>query len=260
MAGAALTSQISCLILPFLPLRRAAAQHGGAVLSVSLGAAATQQPRGTAAAAARSLPQPQLLAVPRRRAAARRMVCQAAKQNAASQRNKGKEAAASAASLATAAGASFAAGAPAPAPPPGPSPPAVGSAVGGPGPAPLVSFEREYTLQRSYSTECYVRSRVFSCGDWLRVEITTTLPSPMLLHWGVVPRGGQPTDWLPPADELRPAGTVSHKDHAVQTEMLPFQSDRERVPGVAICMHRSATPAAIRFVLKVAGRLQPRLK
>lgn len=77
-----------------------------------------------------------------------------------------------------------------------------------------------------------------------RLMLTTDIPGPLILHWGVTP--GSRREWNPPSADLLPPGTVLFQEKAAQT---PFAGDG-RTQRLELEISQSEAPAGIVFVLK----------
>jgi alpha-glucan, water dikinase len=78
----------------------------------------------------------------------------------------------------------------------------------------------------------------------VHVFLTTDIPGPLLLHWGVTPSSHR--EWNPPPMAIIPPGTVLFQEKAAQT---PFVSDGES-SLLQLAFDLQTAPSGIVFVLK----------
>ena len=102
-----------------------------------------------------------------------------------------------------------------------------------------------------------VRISSHSGGAGVRLRVESDLPMPLLLHWGVVPRGARDDIWAVPEQELWPQGSTLYKraaqDRAVQTPMRFVPATPESAKAFSfIEFELGPDPAGLRFVLKDA--------
>ena len=79
----------------------------------------------------------------------------------------------------------------------------------------------------------------------VRVTLVTSIPGPLLLHWGVARRS--PLEWLLPAPSTQPPGTVVYQNSAAQT---PFTPGDDGMSRVRLEFPEPEAPLGVRFVVR----------
>jgi len=122
------------------------------------------------------------------------------------------------------------------------------------------------TAQTAALQRVGVRVTSHSAGAGVRLRVESDLPMPLLLHWGVVPRGARDDLWAVPEQHLWPPGSVLYKraaqDRAVQSPMHLVEPQAPPAGAASaplgktysyIDLEVGTDPASVRFVLKEAN-------
>ncbi|KAK4758832.1 hypothetical protein SAY87_020133 [Trapa incisa] len=87
--------------------------------------------------------------------------------------------------------------------------------------------------------------------NW-QLTVGCRLPGKWILHWGVSYVDDVGSEWDQPPTDMRPSGSVSIQDYAIETPLLkaPSTTEGEDLYEVKISIKPDSTIAAINFVLK----------
>jgi alpha-glucan, water dikinase len=103
-----------------------------------------------------------------------------------------------------------------------------------------ICYEHTFNLESNYR----LSAAVSRDENQVQVLLTTGIPGPLLLHWGVTT--GSRREWNPPSMAILPPGTVLFQERAAQT---PFVSDSEST-RLQLIFDLQTAPSGIVFVLK----------
>ncbi|XP_019170778.1 PREDICTED: alpha-amylase 3, chloroplastic isoform X1 [Ipomoea nil] len=117
-----------------------------------------------------------------------------------------------------------------------------------------VVFEETFDLKRTQRVEGRISIRFDSGRDeenW-KLTIGCNLPGKWVLHWGVHYVGDSGSEWDQPPLEMRPQGSITIKDYAIETPLkrLSTALEGESFYEVEIGLNINSQIAAINFVLK----------
>ncbi|KAI3978016.1 hypothetical protein MKX01_032393 [Papaver californicum] len=86
----------------------------------------------------------------------------------------------------------------------------------------------------------------------LQLIVGCNIPGKWILHWGVNYVNDSGSDWDLPPPEMRPIGSISIKDYAIETPSVQLSSDveGETLHELQINLKRNSSIAALNFVLK----------
>ncbi|KAL0327196.1 UNVERIFIED_CONTAM: Alpha-amylase 3, chloroplastic [Sesamum angustifolium] len=117
-----------------------------------------------------------------------------------------------------------------------------------------ITFSETFELNRTEKVEGKITIRLDSGKNekcW-QLTIGCTLPGKWILHWGVNYVGDVDSEWDQPPPDMRPSGSITIKDYAIET---PFETksalrEGEAYYEVTIEFSKKTKIAAINFVLK----------
>ncbi|CAK9172203.1 unnamed protein product [Ilex paraguariensis] len=117
-----------------------------------------------------------------------------------------------------------------------------------------VFYEETFPVKRTEKVEGKISIGLESLKDkedW-RLTVGCNLPGKWILHWGVHYVGEVGSEWDQPPIEMRPPGSISIKDYAIET---PLEKSSTSLEGdtfhkVKIDFNTKSSIAAINFVLK----------
>ncbi|MCL7039096.1 hypothetical protein MKW94_015256 [Papaver nudicaule] len=118
------------------------------------------------------------------------------------------------------------------------------------------SFKETFLLKRTEIVEgkVYMRFNQSKKEDDknLQIIIGCNIPGKWILHWGVTYVDDSGSEWDLPPPEMRPFGSVSIKDYAIETPLEQLSSDveGETLYELQINLQRNSSIAALNFVLK----------
>ncbi|XP_030543703.1 alpha-amylase 3, chloroplastic [Rhodamnia argentea] len=117
-----------------------------------------------------------------------------------------------------------------------------------------VLFKEAFPLRRNETVEGKIFVRFDQGKDEQNWHLTVgcTLAGKWILHWGISHVGDVGSEWDQPPAEMRPPGSISIKDYAIET---PLQKSSTTMDGdefyeVNISIQSNTNIAAINFVLK----------
>ncbi|KAK1437766.1 hypothetical protein QVD17_03564 [Tagetes erecta] len=117
-----------------------------------------------------------------------------------------------------------------------------------------VMFRETFPLQRVDKVEGKITIRLDGGEDEENLQLTVgcNLPGKWVLHWGVNYVNDIGSEWDQPPVEMRPAGSVTIKDYAIETPLTKSSTieESDAVYEVKIAVNTRSSIAAIKFVLK----------
>ncbi|KAI3430517.1 hypothetical protein D9Q98_005110 [Chlorella vulgaris] len=93
-----------------------------------------------------------------------------------------------------------------------------------------------------------VAMQVSVTGDEQTVTVSTNLPGPLILHWGVEGGRKYKGGWRLPGDSCQPEGTVNYKNRALQTPLHPVDGNGKQ--AVTIRLAGDEASDFLNFVIK----------
>ncbi|MBN1842731.1 MAG: hypothetical protein JW883_10680 [Deltaproteobacteria bacterium] len=105
----------------------------------------------------------------------------------------------------------------------------------------MVSYKHVYHLANDQLAVIVSKEK-----ERYHVTLTTDIPGPLILHWGVSNHSRH--EWLLPPSSIHPAGTVVYQNKAAETTFVEHEDDRR----LHIEMSEQDAPTGISFVLKQA--------
>ncbi|CAI9779330.1 unnamed protein product [Fraxinus pennsylvanica] len=117
-----------------------------------------------------------------------------------------------------------------------------------------VVFSETFQLKRSEKVDGKITIRLESGNndDNWQLTVGCCLPGKWILHWGVNYLGDVGSEWDQPPPDMRPPGSITIKDYAIETplEKSLASSEGESIYEVKIDFNTNSAIAAINFVLK----------
>ncbi|XP_050372340.1 alpha-amylase 3, chloroplastic isoform X2 [Argentina anserina] len=115
-------------------------------------------------------------------------------------------------------------------------------------------FKKTFPLERTELVEGKISVRLDqgkNARNWT-LTVGCTLPGKWILHWGVSLVGDVGSEWDQPPEEMRPPGSVSIKDYAIETPLTESASSigGDTSQELKIDFNLDSGIAAINFVLK----------
>ncbi|KAL9424111.1 hypothetical protein AB3S75_036064 [Citrus x aurantiifolia] len=114
-----------------------------------------------------------------------------------------------------------------------------------------VFFKETFPLKRTHAVEGKIFVRLQKGKDeknW-QLSVGCNIPGKWILHWGVSFVGDNGSEWDQPPKKMRPPGSVSIKDYAIETPLKKL-AEGDVFDQVKIDFDTRSDIAAINFVLK----------
>ncbi|XP_071696099.1 alpha-amylase 3, chloroplastic [Rutidosis leptorrhynchoides] len=115
-------------------------------------------------------------------------------------------------------------------------------------------YQQTFPLQRIQKVEGKITIKLDSGKDDENRQLTVgcNLPGKWILHWGVNYVNDIGSEWDQPPIEMRPQGSITIKDYAIDTPMTKSSTveEADSVSEVKIDFNTKSSLAAIKFVLK----------